>query len=136
MGYSLVGQPGDVTNTTNEYSNHPVAQLLSFNTNQTGDFPLTLLQPFTSLLASSVYFTNASASLLLSLMAGTVRTAPSGGGTSIGSIPLLTGLVTNLLKAVISNGNLVNCSALYLNVTNGSGINATIDIYVDALVVA
>lgn len=69
-------------------------------------------------------------------MTGTVRTAPSGGGTSIGSIPLLTGLVTNLLKAVINNGNLVSCSALYLNVTNGSGVNATIDIYIDALVVA
>lgn len=110
----------------------PIASLIGWNANATGDAVLANRVPWTNAIIESIYFTNASASEAASILVATLRDAAAGGGNSLGTVTALTGLTSAPLavQQLLTVARRITTGALFLNTSVASAVVATIDVYV------
>lgn len=125
------GNPAIVPGVT---SRHVLAYISGGNLNSTTAQAFTSLSPFTKFLPpNSIWTTNVSTTLALSLAAGTVRTA-SGGGTNLATLLLtgLTGSAVAVAQTLAVTAAVVTTSQVWLSITTAHGTAATLDCYLVA----
>lgn len=97
-----------------------IGYLNPVNLNTSGDQALTMTSGVTKYFVRNVTWTNATQSLLLAGIIGSIRTATGGGGTAVSTSLGLAGLVnpTDVVNSTLILNQTVNAPQLYLRLTS------------------